>query len=89
MTFTQVNLNFIILIIVGDLNRRTGKRIDGDTVGQFGDVLNDNGEQLIEISEMRDLKITKSFYQETNTSGCKQQRISASLLITSLSKRTP
>lgn len=52
------------IIIAGDINGRTGKRRNDDTVGPFGeDTLNDNGERIIELCETMNLKITNGFYQ--------------------------
>ena len=43
---------FSILLIAGDFNSRTGKKIDNLVVGLFGEeVINDNGDKLIDICE--------------------------------------
>ena len=46
------------ILIAGDLNSRTGKKINNLLVGPFGEeVLNDNGDKLIDICEQNSLKI--------------------------------
>lgn len=48
------------IIIVGDLNAKLGRR----QYGQYGeDIINDNGERLIEICKQFDLKICNTFYR--------------------------
>ncbi|XP_060528331.1 craniofacial development protein 2-like [Cylas formicarius] len=52
------------ILIAGDFNGRTGNKAHNKTVGHFGeDTINDNGERLIEICELNDLKITNGFYK--------------------------
>jgi len=52
------------LIIAGDLNGRTGKRMNDSTVGPYGeDLTNENGERLIELCEFNNLRITNGFYR--------------------------
>lgn len=55
------------LIIAGDLNGRVGRRDNDSTVGCFGeDTLNDNGERIIAICELNNLRITNGFYKHRN-----------------------
>lgn len=52
------------VILIGDLNGRTGHRVGCKIVGPFGeDVLNDNGSRIIEVCEQNELKILNGFYQ--------------------------
>nr|XP_018911551.1 PREDICTED: craniofacial development protein 2-like [Bemisia tabaci] len=52
------------VIVLGDLNGRTGHRIDCKVVGPFGeDVVNDNGNRIIEVCEQNELKILNGFFQ--------------------------
>ncbi|XP_057663198.1 uncharacterized protein LOC130898146 [Diorhabda carinulata] len=53
------------VIILGDLNARTGKKIDDQMiVGRFGEeVTNDNGNRLITLCQQNTLKILNGFFQ--------------------------
>ena len=52
------------VIVIGDLNGRVGNRRDCKIVGPFGEnVVNDNGNRLIEVCEQHELKILNGFYQ--------------------------
>lgn len=52
------------IILMGDLNGRVGQRRNDPVVGQFGeDVVNSNGERIIEMCENNHLKIANGFYQ--------------------------
>lgn len=52
------------VIVAGDMNARTGKKINNKTVGQFGeDTINDNGYRLIALSEHNQLKILNGFFE--------------------------
>ncbi|XP_045480900.1 uncharacterized protein LOC123685288 [Harmonia axyridis] len=52
------------IIILGDLNSRTGRRHNDDIVGPYGgDVTNDNGTRLITLCDQNKLKITNGFFQ--------------------------
>ncbi|XP_072160540.1 uncharacterized protein [Bemisia tabaci] len=52
------------VIVIGDLNGRTGRRIGCKVVGPFGeDVVNDNGNRIIEVCEQNELKILNGFFQ--------------------------
>ena len=51
------------VVLMGDLNARTGQKIGSDIVGQYGeDVTNDNGLRLIETCEECSLKIMNGFF---------------------------
>lgn len=55
------------LIVIGDMNARTGKKQQDKVVGQYGeDVLNDNGCRIITICEQNSLKIQNGFYPHHN-----------------------
>ncbi|XP_072402128.1 uncharacterized protein [Diabrotica undecimpunctata] len=55
------------IIIVGDLNGRVGRKDNDRTVGPLGeDTINDNGERLVELCEVNDLKIMNGFYKHKN-----------------------
>jgi len=52
------------IIILGDLNSRTGMKQHNKVVGQYGEpTKNDNGCRLITLCEQNELKITNGFYQ--------------------------
>lgn len=52
------------IIVAGDLNGRTGKRANDNTVGSFGEeTVNDNDERLIEMCQLENLKILNGFYK--------------------------
>ena len=52
------------ILIAGDFNSRTGKRINNWVVGPFGEeVLNDNGDKLIEICEQNSLTILNGYFK--------------------------
>ncbi|XP_044762230.1 craniofacial development protein 2-like [Coccinella septempunctata] len=52
------------IIIMGDLNGKTGRKRDNKVVGPYGETSrNDNGERLIELCESHGLKITNGFYK--------------------------
>ena len=52
------------LLIAGDFNSRTGKKTDNLVVGLFGEeVINDNGDKLIDIREQNFLKILNGYFQ--------------------------
>ena len=51
------------VIVMGDLNGRTGQRRNCKTVGPFGEnAINDIGNRINEICEQHDLKIFNGFY---------------------------
>lgn len=51
------------IIILGDLNSRTGSKVQDKVVGQYGEqTVNDNGQRLITLCEQNDLKITNGYY---------------------------
>ncbi|KAK4883910.1 hypothetical protein RN001_000181 [Aquatica leii] len=55
------------LIILGDLNARTGSRNNDLIVGQYGEnVVNDNGDRLIELCQQQALKITNGWFKHKN-----------------------
>lgn len=52
------------VIIMGDLNGRTGRRNGSKVVGPFGEeAMNDNGARIIDMCEQNELKILNGFYQ--------------------------
>lgn len=52
------------LIIAGDLNGRVGRKENDSVIGRFGEeITNDNGERVIEICELNDLKVTNGFFR--------------------------
>lgn len=52
------------VIILGDLNGRTGSKLGDKVVGRFGEnVTNDNGLRLIQLCEQNELRITNGFFQ--------------------------
>lgn len=52
------------IVLLGDLNARTGRKSGDRTVGQFGeDTTNDNGLRLISMAEQNELKILNGFFQ--------------------------
>ena len=51
------------LILMGDMNGRTGRKTGDTVVGNFGeDKVNDNGERLIELCTQTSLKIWNGFF---------------------------
>ena len=55
------------IILLGDLNARTGSGINDAVVGSFGEeVTNDSGERLIEMCREHRLKIMNGFYKHKN-----------------------
>lgn len=52
------------LIILGDLNSRTGRKQNDNIIGRHGeDTSNDNGERLITVCDQNNLRILNGFYQ--------------------------
>lgn len=52
------------IILIGDLNSRTGKKQQDKIVGQFGeDTVNDNGNRLINMCDQNNLRILNGFFQ--------------------------
>lgn len=52
------------IILIGDMNARTGKRIKHHIVGSNGeDTLNNNGQRLIDICEQHELRITNGYFK--------------------------
>ncbi|XP_022188702.2 craniofacial development protein 2-like [Nilaparvata lugens] len=52
------------IILAGDLNGRTGRRIGDTVVGCFGEEsINDSGERLIEPCELQSLRVLNGFYR--------------------------
>ena len=74
------------LILMGDMNGRTGWKTGDTVVGNFGeDMVNDNGERLIELCTQTSLKIWNGFLTikiYINIHGSSPQRIWELLLIT-------
>jgi hypothetical protein len=55
------------LILMGDINGRTGRKTGTTVVGNFGeDMVNDNGERLIELCTQISLKIWNGFFNHKN-----------------------
>ena len=55
------------LILMGDMNGRTGRKTGDTVVGNFGkDMVNDNGERLIELCTETSLKIWNGFFNHKN-----------------------
>jgi hypothetical protein len=53
--------------ILGDLNARTGKSSNSEIIGRYGeDILNDNGQRLIDFCEAHSLKILNGFFPHKN-----------------------
>lgn len=51
------------VILLGDLNGKTGSRNDSKVVGRYGEEIeNDSGQRLIELCESLDLKIMNGFF---------------------------
>lgn len=51
------------IIILGDMNSRTGSKTRDDVIGQYGEqTVNDNGQRLITLCRQNDLRITNGFY---------------------------
>jgi hypothetical protein len=52
------------VLIAGDFNRRTGERINNQVVGPFGEeVINDNGDKLIDVCEQSSLKSLNGYFK--------------------------
>ena len=52
------------ILIAGDLNSRTGKKVNNLVVGPFGEeIINDNGDKLIDICEQNSLKVLKGYFK--------------------------
>jgi endonuclease/exonuclease/phosphatase family metal-dependent hydrolase len=52
------------ILTAGDFNSRTGRKINKLVVGPFGeDVINGNGDQLIDICEQNSLKILNGYFK--------------------------
>lgn len=52
------------IILMGDLNARTGREAGNPVVGQYGeDTVNNNGERLIELCQQHQLRIWNGFFQ--------------------------
>nr|XP_018913711.1 PREDICTED: uncharacterized protein LOC109041749 [Bemisia tabaci] len=52
------------VLVLGDLNGRTGSRVNSKIVGPFDEVtVNDNGSRIIDVCEQRELKVLNGFYQ--------------------------
>ncbi|XP_046662937.1 craniofacial development protein 2-like [Homalodisca vitripennis] len=52
------------IIIMGDLNGRTGRRVKDEVVGRFGeDTINDNGLRLIRLCQQYEFIIQNGFFQ--------------------------
>ena len=55
------------LILIGDMNGRTGRKTEDTVVGNFGeDMVNDNGERLIELCTQTSLKIWNGLFNHKN-----------------------
>ena len=53
------------ILIARDFNSRTGKKINNLLVGSFGEeVINDNGDKLIDICEQNSLKILNGYFKQ-------------------------
>jgi hypothetical protein len=56
------------LILMGDMNGRTGRKTGDTVVGNFGeDMVNDNGGRLIELCTQTSLKIWNGVFNHKNT----------------------
>jgi len=56
--------NSRVILIAGDFNSKTGKKINNPVVGLYGEeAINDNGDRLIDICEQKSLKILKGYFQ--------------------------
>ena len=52
------------ILIVGDFNSRTGKKVNNLVVSPFGEeVINDNGDKLVDICEQNSLKILNGYFK--------------------------
>ena len=52
------------ILIAGDFNSRTGKKMNNLVVGQFGEeVTNDDGDTLIDIYEQNSLRILNGYFK--------------------------
>jgi hypothetical protein len=52
------------ILIAGDLNSRTGKKINDQVVGPFGEeVISDNGDKLVDIREKNSLEILNGYFK--------------------------
>ena len=52
------------VLIAGDFNSRTGKKINNLVVDPFGEVIKDNGDKLIDICEQNSLKILNRYFKQ-------------------------
>ena len=56
------------VLIAGDFSSRTGKKINNLVVGPYGEeVINDNGDKLIDICEQHSLKILNGYFKHKRT----------------------
>lgn len=52
------------VILLGDFNSRTGKRINDNIVGRYGeDKINNNGERLIAVCDQNNMRIMNGYFQ--------------------------
>jgi hypothetical protein len=52
------------ILIAGDFNRRLGEKINNKVVGPFREeVVNDNGDELIDVCEQNSLKIWNWYFK--------------------------
>ena len=51
------------ILIAGDFNNRTKKKVNELVVGSFGEVINDNGDKFIDICEQNSLRILKGYFK--------------------------
>ena len=52
------------IILWGDLNGHTGTKVNNQVVGQYGETrINDNGESLIDLCEIHNLRITDGYFK--------------------------
>jgi hypothetical protein len=59
------------ILIAGDFNSRTGKKMNNQVVGPFGeDVINDNGDKLIDVSEQNSLKMLNGYFKHKKIHQC-------------------
>lgn len=57
----------IFIHLTGDLTERVGRKGDDNIIGHFRkEVVNENGERLIKLCELNDLKITNRFFGHKN-----------------------
>ena len=56
--------NWREILIAGNLNSRTGKKVSNLVVGRYGEeIINDNGDKLIDICEQNSLKILNGYFK--------------------------